>query len=388
MQIMRNVFHLTAALGNPRWRHNLARVVLLCGLLPLGPLSAQQPPDAWNPQRTWVFAVGVLRFDDPKLHTWPDQGRVDEEMIKAYQARGVPADHIVFLKNEEATRARVTEKLVGTLHAAGPDDSFVFYYAGHGSRNYHDPARPVSFVTFDTASDWRLKTILDAIEQNFHGRRVLLTADCCYSGALAEEVRRHSPSKIAYAVLTSAQATSTSTGNWTFTQALTDLLNGNPLLDLNHDGGITLREAGDYANAEMAFGEGQLDTFTTTGSFPADLLMARTQGSPPAGREGERCEGRYEGKWYKVKILKAEPKRCFVTWMGWDKSFDSWLPDTELRPYTPRALKPGTPVAIEWAKNWYPGRVLRSELGLQLVHYEGYDDIDDEWVSPDRLKPK
>ena len=279
------------------------RVVLLCSLFPL--LLHAGPSETWNPAKTWIFAVGVIQFDDPNLATYPEKGRVDADMIRAYGRRGVPPDHIVFLKDREATRDTIMTRLAALLAQTADEDTLIFYYAGHGSRDYHDPARPVSFITFDTAKTWLLKSVLDSIEANFRGQRVLLTADCCYSGGLAEEARRRRGPK-AFAVLTSAQATSTSTGNWTFTQTLTDLLDGNGLLDQDHDGRITLREAGNYLNAEMAFSEGQLATFATTGNFPADLVMAPTSGKPLTARAGTRCEALYEGKWYKVKVLENQ----------------------------------------------------------------------------------
>jgi len=279
------------------------------------------------------------------------------------------------------------QKLKATLAQTGANDTFIFYYAGHGFRDYKDAARPVSFLTYDSATDWPLREVLDTIVKNFHGHRALLTADCCYSGGLAEEARRH-PGPVAFAALTSAQPTSTSTGAWTFTQTLTDMLHGNRLLDLNHDGVITLQETATYLNAEMAFREGQLSSFITTADFPASLVMAQAEGPPLPSGAGTRCEGLWQGKWYKVTVLKKDGDNSFVHWVGWDRSQDSWLTTSQLRPYAPKTWPIGAPVQIKWENKWYPGKVLRNELGLQFVHYDGYGDIDNEWVAPERLKPR
>jgi len=344
------------------------------------------PTESWDPKTTWVFAVGVIRFDDPAIESYPQKGRVDAQMIAAFKRRGVPEDHVVFLKDKEATKGRIMRELKATLAKTAAGDTLVFYYAGHGSRDYQDAERPVSFITYDSGTGWRIKEVLDAIRE-FRGQRVLLMADCCYSGGLAEEAKSHN-GPVAFAALTSAQPTSTSTGEWTFTQTITDMLNGDALLDLNRDGVITLRETATYLNAEMAFCEGQLSSFTVTGGFPADLLMAQTKGLPLPEGAGTRCEGREDGKWLKVTILKTEGKRSFVTWVSWEHSEDSWLSADELRPYHPPTVPVGSSVRIEWEGKWYPGKVLRNELGLQLVHYNGYGDIDDEWVTPERLKVK
>lgn len=361
---------------------------LIAALLALGiaaPLVAQ---DAWQPKQTWVFAVGVLAFADKKLATWPDEGRVDAVMIDAYKKRGIADDHIVFIKNKDATKDNLVAKFAEHLAKAGPEDTFIFYYAGHGGRNFQDDARPVCLIPYDTSNkknaNWELSEVFEAIDKNFKGRQVLLTADCCHSGQLALDAAKHS-AKISYGVLTSAHASSRSTGNWTFTQCLVDMINGNPLLDGDNDGKITFAEAASYCEAEMSFAEGQLSCSATTGKFSAKTVMAEASGKK-AERVGERCEGLDEGKWWKVKILDAKDGKFFVTWLGWDKKFDCWVGTDRLRPYKPQLFEGGTEVEVEWDKKWYKAKVKYNKLGLHLVHYEGYPDVDDEWVPPARIR--
>jgi hypothetical protein len=346
--------------------------------------APNEPSPAWQPEKTWVFAVGVIQFDNPKLASWPDAGRVDEKLLAALRERGVPQNHIVFLKNQEATKANIATRLDAFLRLGGPDDTLLFYYAGHGGRDYSDPKRTHTFVTYDTKSQWTVSSVLDAIQHDFRGHRVVLTADCCHSGSLGIEAARHS-GKQEFAVLTSARATSTSTGNWTFTQCLVDLLHGNPLLDLNHDGKITFREAAEYTDAEMAFMEEQRAGHRFEGSFPPEMIMAPAVGKA-VGRVGERCEGDDHGTWYRAKILEQKDGRFFVTWPGWPASQNAWLAADHLRPFVPDLVPAGTRVEIEWDGTWYPGVVVQTELGLHLVHYNGYTADDDEWVARKRLR--
>ena len=153
------------------------------------------------------------------IPTWPDKNREDARMVALYQQRGVPADHILFLKNEQCTKAALVKQFQSFLKKPQAGDTLIFYYAGHGDRHYDSPQRPVFFVTYDVKNEWGVAEILGAIESNFKGSNLILTADCCYSGGLSEAMaKRHEPFNVA--VFTSAQPTSESTGNWTFTTCL------------------------------------------------------------------------------------------------------------------------------------------------------------------------
>jgi hypothetical protein len=295
-----------------------------------------------DPQHTWIFAVGVLQFDDATFTTWPDKDRQDARMLSEYHKRGVPSDHILFMKNEHCTSEALKRQFHQFLSKPQAGDTLIFYYAGHGDRDQSNDARPVSFVTYDTAVGWPVLDVLGEIERSFQGANVILTADCCYSGGLIEAVSKHHE-KFSVAAFTSSQPTSSSTGNWTFTQGLADAIAGNPLVDLNGDGTITLGELADYQEREMAYAEGQLPCTYFSGN---------------------------------------------LTRKGYDSSQDSWVDGTLLRPVTFKSIAKGTHASIESEGKRYPGEVLDQRLGLYLVHYDDYPDIDNEWVEYSRLKIK
>src|SRR2546421_12253066 len=98
------------------------------------------------------------------------------------------------------------------LVRAQEGDMLIFYFTGHGAQ---DEAGATYFANYDADGDnlaqtaLSVKSIFNLIERNFKGTRVLLTADCCYSGALAVEAARRR-TQIAYAVLTSAGSDSLS----------------------------------------------------------------------------------------------------------------------------------------------------------------------------------
>jgi hypothetical protein len=48
----------------------------------------------------------------------------------------------------------------------------------------------------------------------------------------------------------------------------------------------------------------------------------------------------------------------------------------------------GSQVEVEWRQNWWKARVVKVEHGLHLVHYEGFDEKDDEWVRGERVRER
>lgn len=47
-----------------------------------------------------------------------------------------------------------------------------------------------------------------------------------------------------------------------------------------------------------------------------------------------------------------------------------------------------TSVEIWWGNRWWPGTIVRRDGQRALVHYEGWSSASDEWVTPERLKPR
>lgn len=334
----------------------------------------------WEPQKTWVYAVGILEFQDSKTFgSFPKEGRKDAELMELFKTRGVPDDHIVFIKDSDATKKKIRETFAAHLKRIGPGDTLFFYYAGHGMK---DDAGQMHFANWDAKSGdgWTLKSMLDDLEANFKGDRAILTADCCYSGSIAVEARKR---KGNYTCLNSSLSSETSTGAWTFTCCLIDGFQGTPYVDRNGDGSVTLEELGRYAEDEMPFEDEQLATYQA--KFELKIASA---GAKAHKRLGERLEVEWGKKWYKGKIIDFKDGKFLIDWVGYPAKDNDWVTEDKMRPWKPMQYPGGTVVEVEWKKKWYKAKVLEGKHGLHLIHYDGFGDDWDEWVSPKRIRKK
>jgi hypothetical protein len=363
----------------------LALFVLLgCGFF-FGSNAIAQTRD-WQPQRTWVFVVGTLQWKHRDMFdSFPQKNRRDAQLVEFFRQQGVPGQQLVYLQDAQATTRQVKTAFATFLAKAREGDLLFVYYCGHGYKS--DDGRTTFFATYDAGKDtpgWSTDSIVREIEKSFKGSRAFLTADCCYSGSLAQQARRLNQ-RVSFACLTSSSASQLSTGNWTFTEMLIAGLSGKAFADLNGDGQITLTELAEDVKEDMAFAEEQLSSFTTTGNFAADTVLAR------AGRKSnpeisKRVEVRSEGKWWKARVIDARNGTFHVHYYGWEDSDDEWVRLSQIR--EPRVVEypAGSTVEVIWKREWYPAKVMSVERGVHLIHYRVYDERWDEWVGAERIR--
>ena len=341
----------------------------------------------WSPERTWVFAVGTLEWkDSASFAPFPKENRRDAALVEFFRAQGVPPAQIAYLQDRQATTSRIQQALEAHLAGAGAGDLLVLYYCGHGDKT-NDGA--VYFASYDTGGKnnvgWMIDSIPATIERCFGGARALLLADCCCSGSLADAVARHAK-KVAYACLASSLANESSTGNWTFTEGLLAGLRGQAFVDSDGDSAITLRELAAQVAESMAFAEEQLATFATAGGFDADMVVAaaRPRLDPRVGR---RVEVLSAGEWYPAQIVDARAERLKVHYYGYEESDDEWVTGERAREARRTTYPIGAAVEVRWKQKWYLARVLDVRAGIHQIQYDDYGPEWNEWVASARIRP-
>jgi uncharacterized caspase-like protein len=262
--------------------------------------------------------VGTLKWQHSEMfESFPQQNRRDAQLADFFRRQGVPPAQMVYLQDEQATTRRVRNEFSNLLARTKEGDLLFVYFTGHGYKS--DDERQTFFATYnasDKVAGWSTESIICDINQGFHGSRVWLTADCCYSGSLAKDARQLN-NRVSYACLTSSQASETSTEHWTFTEALLAGLSGSAYEDSNGDGEITLGEIADNTSEDLAFAEEQRSSFAIRGDFSRDTVLAAA--APKSSAElGSRVEVKSEGDWYKALIVDARSGKFRVHYYGFE----------------------------------------------------------------------
>lgn len=341
----------------------------------------------WEPAQTWAFIVGVLEWQYPDSYSpFPKEERRDAQLVKLLIERGVPKEQVRYLQDRKAITTAITTGLVEMLAASPPGSTLILYYCGHGGL---DDSGALHFASYDADADqnpgWPAASIPDAIEANFRGTQAILLADCCHAGHLADVVGTRSR-RVAYATLASSLASEISTENWTFTEAILAALRGEAYTDSDSSATITLAELASHIQAEMAFAEEQVATFTTTRGFDPQLILAgaRTRGDQRIGRQVAVESG---GTWYAAQVIGTRSNELKVRYYGYDSADDEWVSPEQVRTIGRPRYPVGTTVEVERKKRWYLATVLDERAGVHQVAYEGHEPEWNEWVSSKRMRP-
>jgi Caspase domain len=273
----------------------------------------------WQPQKTWVFAVGVLSWKHSEMYgSFPVKNRRDNSLVDFFKERGVPDSQIVYLQDKQATQARIDAAFSEQLKKLHPDDLLIVYYAGHGTKS--EAGDDVFLASYDAGDGdvegWSINSIPAKINGSKCGRTLWLI-DCCYSGQAGLAITKQSKGP-AYAAVTSSAASESSTEHWTFTEALLDALRGVSYVDLNHDGTVTLAEFAAHVEADMNAAEEQRSTFEHTKGFDPEMALAAAKPSANP-RIGERAKARdSNGDLYACRIVDIRNDKMRIHFIGYE----------------------------------------------------------------------
>jgi hypothetical protein len=174
-------------------------------------------------------------------------------------------------------------------------------------------------------------------------------------------------------------------GNWTFTEGLLAGLRGHAFVDADSDSRITLRELTAQIAESMAFAEEQIATFTTAGGFDPDMVIASAR--PRLGAHvGQRVEVYSDDDWYPAQIVDARGAELKVHYYGYEESDDEWVTTDRIREAQRKSYPIGAAVEVKWKRSWYPAQVLEVRAGIHHIQYRDYGPEWNEWVASKRIR--
>lgn len=350
-------------------------------------VSASLAAEEWNPKRTWAFFVCLVEWKDKETFgSFPQKNRKDVVLRDTLKARGVPAEQIFYVKDSAATTSFVERSFAEFLKSPAPGDWVIVYFEGHGYKTDDGLPYLATYDVDDAIKGWKFDAVPDAVEQYFKGARAIIALDNCYSGAMADAVKRK-PRRVSYGVLASSLASQVSTGSWTFTESLIAAFGGEAFVDRDRNGSITFAELGNNSEEDMLFGEEQVATIAFTGKFDPLTIIGKAKPAV-SKRIGERVEAFSANQWWKGFVIDSRPGEQKIHYYGWESSDDEWIADRNIRQNKFVTYAKGSKVEVEWQRKWWPATVLEAKGGSHLITYTGYGKEWDEWVSSKRIRLK
>jgi hypothetical protein len=143
-------------------------------------------------RKSWALIVGVDHYQhvSPLTYACNDADAVAEILVDELN---FPAEHVIVLKNEEATREAILENYLDFIHKADDsNDRVMFFFAGHG-HTIESQNGPVGYLLPFDANMSRFNTLIrwDELTRNadmIPSKHMLFVIDACYSGLAIQRV--------------------------------------------------------------------------------------------------------------------------------------------------------------------------------------------------------
>ncbi len=144
-------------------------------------------------KQIFALSIGIGRYAElPNLKCPPN----DAKDFAAVLQSGSEQPHVKLITDKAATRSSINDELKWLANSAGPDDTAILFFSGHGGRqsvNAEDLAFlcPVNASLIDPEgtciSSQELNRALNAIKSE----RLIVLLDTCFSGGMRDAKYRH-----------------------------------------------------------------------------------------------------------------------------------------------------------------------------------------------------
>lgn len=156
-------------------------------------------------------------------------------------------------------------------------------------------------------------------------------------------------------------------------------------MDDDGNGQITFAELDANIELDMAFAERQMSQSLFTRGFDRNFVI-RASHKPTDPEVGQRAEIEWHGKYYRGFVIGRNGALSRVHYYGYQESDDEWVTPERLRIPVPKTRPVNSAVEIEWKGQWYAGKIIGMKHGLHMVKYDNWGPEWNEWVTFDRLR--
>lgn len=312
-----------------------------------------------------AIIIGVLEME--KTSSLQKMSKTDRKDLVFYnQLTKIGAEVNMFL-DSQAKLDDIYCKIDEIINSSNKDTTFLFYFAGHGYRRYYE----YFFCNWDFninlpgKSGFRIDYLAQKLSK-FNGCRLVLIADCCYSGALIDvghQLVVKKPS-LEIAVMASAYKHSISTINWTFTEAIIDNID-KPIGDL-------------IANTKenMKNKEKQFCDFFIHKIKINRVKLARSPLPNYSRFISKKVEVLWNERYFPAIMLEADDDFYHI---AYDSGGHEWVMYNRIRTGEEKKVK------IKCCTKYYHGYILETIGDKSFITYKNYDHTWDEWVGKNML---
>ena len=352
-------------------------------------------------ERSRGLMVGVLQWQDESLSPFSNKLRKDKELHEILLSRGAKEENLKLLLDKEATLENIRQSLKELVAASSADETFVFYYAGHGLKG---EGGKFYFANYDIQSDkpketgFCLDELVTALGDTFKGERVVLLADCCYSGGLTEVAQKLAKKGKQVLALTSAAASNASTGNWTYSQTIIDGLRGALFADVDGDGQITVYDLKDEVSRAMRYGERQRFGYAIFGldeklfineakdHGPKELIATWAKDRKYRPGDYLRVQEKADGRFVVARLMPGGTKeKVAVRVYEYNKNRHILIGKEQVEAITAKSYPKGSLIRVIWGSKEWDAKVLAVQDGFHWITYPGWEAYWNEWVMDDRI---
>lgn len=281
------------------------------------------------------MVVGVLQWKDPRIPAFPSENRQDFAFEQALIIRGIPEENIELLLDEKATWSGIKNAFRRVGERAQEGDTLLFYYAGHGK----DSAKGVRFAEYDAklGGGFPLPVLGELITQTFRGEKILLFADCCFSGGLVDLAEELQSQGFRSAAVTSAPNCAPSGPTWAYTMALIEAFRAKRSVDRDLDHRIRLKEVQQEVHDVLKYTAFQESGFGFKGLDPNFVLSSVTTIDvrprvPAPYRIYDYLDVKLGQSWRPVRLLGFHKNLLKLQLQGYSSRSIVWAPVEATRP--------------------------------------------------------